>query len=189
MKIYVIFFGGFRVTSTDMQLWLTSARKQRSDVVFDAYPYPEGAGADRDSAANGFKQYDEVIKKIEESGADTVYIVGHSSGCAIANALNARLEGDHKNIKLILLDGYIPKEDQVKHSSTEVWSAEEAGGKGRSKHWAQWHHNYPSTSATNPYSLHFSLANSAATDAIQGFTQKDLQKGYAGCVANLRWLK
>jgi hypothetical protein len=46
MSIYAIFFGGYRTSQPDMDLWLASARKQRDDVVFDACPYPGGAGPD-----------------------------------------------------------------------------------------------------------------------------------------------
>lgn len=41
MGIYVVFFGGYQSSKTDMALWLASARKQRSDIVFDAYPFPD----------------------------------------------------------------------------------------------------------------------------------------------------
>jgi hypothetical protein len=53
-----------------------------------------------------------VIKKIEDSHADNIYIVGHSSGCAIANKVNSLLKGDHKNITLVDLDGFAPSGDQ-----------------------------------------------------------------------------
>jgi hypothetical protein len=137
MSIYVVFFGGYHASQTDMDLWKTSAEKQRDDVKFDAFPYPDGAGADDDDAVNGFKQFDEVIKKIEDTGADTLFIVGHSSGCAIANEVNSRLKGDHKNITLVDLDGFAPSADKIKKSSVQAWSAEGDGGRGHSLHWAK----------------------------------------------------
>ena len=71
MSIYVVFFGGFQASKTDMDLWLANARKQRDDVVFDAFPYPD-AGPDDDDAVNGFKQFDAVIKKIKDTGTITL---------------------------------------------------------------------------------------------------------------------
>ena len=47
-----------------------------------------------------------VIKKIEDFGTDTLFIVGHSSGCAFANELNSRLTGDRSHITLVDLDGF-----------------------------------------------------------------------------------
>ena len=47
MSIYVVFFGGFRASQPDMNAWQTSAEKQCKDVKFDAFPYPDPAGAGR----------------------------------------------------------------------------------------------------------------------------------------------
>jgi hypothetical protein len=38
MTILVVFFGGFQSSQPDMDKWLDSARKQRSDVQFEAFP-------------------------------------------------------------------------------------------------------------------------------------------------------
>jgi hypothetical protein len=186
MSIYAIFFGGFRATQPNTDLWKASAEKQRTDVTFDAFPYPENAGAGDTDAANGFKQYDAVIKKIADTGADSLFIVGHSSGCAIANKLNSLIKGDHSNITLIDLDGFAAPGDQIKKSTVEVWSAQGAGGKGKSLRWAADHKMFTAASATQEWSLHFSLVNTAATDAI---TKENYRTtGYAGCIANLCWL-
>ena len=48
---------------------------------------------------------------------------------------------------------------------------------------------YTAASARNKWSLHFSLVNTAATDAIKSSSDEDLKKGYAGCIANLCWLR
>jgi hypothetical protein len=186
MSIHVVFFGGYRSSQTDMDLWRISAEKQRDDVKFDAFPYPDGAGAGDDDAVNGFKQFDAVIEKIEHTGADTLFIVGHSSGCAIANEVNSRVEGDHKNVTLVDLDGFAPSADKIKKSSVQAWSAEGDGGRGHSLHWAKGKKMYTAASATQGWSLHFSLVNTAATDAITQGNYKE--KGYAGCIANLCWL-
>jgi len=164
------------------------------DVEYDAFPYPEGAGSRDTDAVNGFKKYDEVMKKIKHTGAAMTYIVGHSSGCAIANEVNSRLGGDHQNVTLVDLDGFAPSPGQINKSSLQVWSAEGAKG-GKSLHHDDWG-RYSSqlqvntaASATNKWSLHFSLVSTAATDAIKSSPDEDLKKGYAGCIANLCWLR
>jgi hypothetical protein len=195
MSVYVVFFGGYKASKTDMELWLASANTVcGGDVEYDAYPYPGGAGSGDKAAVNGFKQFPEAIEKIKKSSADTIYIVGHSSGCAIANELNSRVEGDHSHINLVDLDGFAPSHDQIKKSRHQVWSAEGAQG-GQSLHHDDWGslqsqlHVYTAASATNIWSLHFSLVNTAATDAIKSSSDEDLKKGYAGCIANLCWLE
>ena len=81
MSIYVVFFGGYHASQSDMDLWKASAEKQRDDVKFDACPYPDGADSDDTSAVAGFsKQFDRVIKKLQDTGADALFIVGHSRG-------------------------------------------------------------------------------------------------------------
>ncbi len=186
MSIYVVFFGGFRASQPDMNAWQTSAENQCKDVKFDAFPYPDPAGAGRQSAVDGFgDQFDGVIKKIEDAGANTLFIVGHSSGCAIANELNSRLKGDHSQITLVDLDGFAPTDDQIKKSTVQAWSAEGSGG-GKSLHWANRNKKFIAASATQEWSLHFSLVNTAATDAITKDNYRS--KGYAGCIANLCWL-
>lgn len=187
MSIFYVFFGGYQSSQTDMELWLASACKLRDDVKFVAYPYPSSHASDV-AAVAGFKKsvgFDTVIQKIKDAGADMLFIAGHSSGCAIANELNSLVEGDHKGITLIDLDGFVATHDQRKGSTVQVWSAE--GGKGgQSVHWDSSHKMYPALHATKPWSLHFSLVNIAATDAI---TQDNYpQTGYAGCIANLYWL-
>jgi hypothetical protein len=195
MSVYVVFFGGWKASKIEMGLWLASANSIcGGDVAYDAFPYPDGAGSGDTAAVNSFKQFDEAIKKVEGSSAETIYIVGHSSGCAIANELNSRITGDHKKITLVALDGFAPSPGQIKKSSLQVWSAEGAKG-GQSLHHDDWGrlqsqlHVYTAASATNKWSLHFSLVNTAATDAIKSSSDDDLKKGYAGCIANLCWLR
>jgi hypothetical protein len=52
--------------------------------------------------------------------------------------------------------------------------------------WAKGKRIYIAASATKEWSLHFSLVNTAATDAITKDNYKT--KGYAGCIANVAWL-
>jgi hypothetical protein len=187
MTILVVFFGGYnnKSSKTDMDLWLASARKQRNDVVFEAFPWPHGLNkSGDDDAVNGFKQFDDAIKIIEDSHADKIFIVGHSSGCAIANEVNSRLEGDHKDITLVDLDGFAPQHKQIKKSTVQAWYA--VGGGGKSVNHALGRIKSTATQATQPWSLHFSLVNKAATDDITHENYKT--EGYAGCIANLDFL-
>jgi hypothetical protein len=194
MSVYAVFFGGWRASKIDVGLWLASAKNVcGDDVEYDAFAYPDGAGPLYNDAVNSFRQFDAAIKKIEDSGADTIYIVGHSSGCAIANVVNSRIKRDHSHITLVDLDGFAPSSGQIKESSLQVWSAEGAKG-GKSLHHDDWGslqgqlQVYTAASATNIWSLHFSLVNTAVTDAIKSSSDDDLKKGYAGCIANLCWL-
>ena len=183
MSIYAVFFGGYHASRPNMDAWKISAEKQRGDVKFEACPYPEHVGSGRKSAVHGFeKQFDAVIKMIADYGADTLFIVGHSSGCAIADELNSRLDGDHSHITLVDLDGFAPTADQIKKSKVEAWYAEGARG-GRSYNWAKGNKMFIAASATHEWSLHFSLVNTAATNAITKDTYRE--KGYAGGIANL----
>jgi hypothetical protein len=193
MSIYVLFFGGYQSTQPDVNSWLGSARAQRKDVVFDAVPYPAGAGAGGHSAVSAFAngdQYDGVITQIGTSGADQTYIVGHSSGCAIANAVDRDLI-DHSHITLVALDGFVPDHKQLARPSTQVWSA--VGGDGTALHYKDLKDSvgsrlqvYPAASnCTTRLALHFSLVNAAATDKIVG----SIKTGYRHCKANLVWLK
>jgi hypothetical protein len=120
MSVYVVFFGGWKASKIEMELWLASAKNVcGADVEYDAFPYPDGAGYRDTNAVDGFsKQFDGAIKKIKDSGAATTYIVGHSSGCAIANELNSRLKGDHSHITLVDLDGFAPSPDQINQRTT-----------------------------------------------------------------------
>jgi len=188
MSIHAILFGGYQATQPQVDLWKTSAQQQRNDVTFDACPYPNTKDASRAGAVAAFgdKLFDAMKWRIEDVGADTLFIVGHSSGCAIADELNSRIAGDHSNITLVDLDGFGPLPGQVKGSSVQAWSAEGAGGKGKSYNWSSGAKKFISSSATQVWSLHFSLVNTAATDKITKETYPQI--GYAGCVANLCWL-
>lgn len=188
MSIHVIFIGGYHATQPQVDLWKTSAQQQRGDVSFDACPYPDTEQASRAGAVNQFgdKRFDALKWRIEDIGADTLFIVGHSSGCAIANELNSRIAGDHSGITLVDLDGFSPLSDQIKGSSVQGWSAEGSGNKGTSLNWSKGNKKFISGSCTQEWSLHFSLVNLAATNKITKANYRDI--GYAGCVANLCFL-
>jgi hypothetical protein len=133
MSAYVLYFGGYRATRTDINLWSASAKSQKPDVTFDGYPWPSGASSGAASAVSTFTQagsYAQAIATIKECATDLIYLVGHSSGCAIANAVDRGLE-DTSNVILVALDGFLPSRAQLARPSTQVWAAECGSAKSR----------------------------------------------------------
>ena len=125
MKQAVFYFGGYQASEHDIAVWLRSARAQQPRVEFIGFPWTGGASARADSAVKTFSKhgkYDLVIDDIQGNGADTIFIVGHSSGCAIANAVDAGLEWT-ENIVLVALDGFTPNKYQLDRDTTQVWGA------------------------------------------------------------------
>jgi hypothetical protein len=191
MSTYVVFFGGYKASQTDMKVWLGSAKAQKSSIEFSAFPWPHGADSGASSAVTTFTksgQYDSAVAAIKASGADSIYIVGHSSGCAIANAVDRSLK-DHSNVVLVALDGFGPDRKQLARSTTQVWAA--VCGDAKSRNYKSLKNLvggklkvYEATDCKTMWALHFSLVNAAATDS----TVKSIATGYAQCRANLVWL-
>ena len=191
MSTHVFFFGGFQATQTDMKVWLGSATAQQPKVGFTAYAWPGGAGSGASSAVSTFTkggQFASAVAAIQGSGADLIYLVGHSSGCAIANAVDRGLK-DHSKVVLVALDGFGPDGKQLARANTQVWGAK--CGDARSMHYeklkklagAQFH-DYEATNCKTSWALHFSLVNAGARDGVV----KNIATGYANCRANLAWL-
>jgi hypothetical protein len=203
MSAFVLFFGGWQSSLANIKAWTASAMKQNPGIMFDGYPYPDGASADGETAVNAFRDnkahgYAEAIKKIEGSKSDVIYIVGHSSGCAIANAVDAGLK-DHSKITLVALDGYCPSAKQLARPGTQVWVAESSTGRSlhykdlqdsvkdydlKNKDWV-WVNIYKaSANCSTKLALHFSLVNLASSDGLV----KHIPDGYNDCNANLSFL-
>lgn len=191
MGAYVLFFGGYNATRTDINVWCASAAAQRSDATFDGYPWPHAANSDAESAVNTFSHagsYQQAIGTAQECATGLLYLVGHSSGCAIANAIHRGLK-DTSKVILVALDGFSPSRAQLAQPGTQVWAAE--CGKAVSRN-----HNalqrvvggglkiYNATNCYHEWALHFSLVNSAANDGAV----KNIKTGYANCRANLCWM-
>ena len=126
MGSYVLFFGGYQASASDVKAWWASAKAQKPDVTFDCFPWPSGAGADAESAVSTFTKassYALALTTIHAHAADQIYIVGHSSGCAIANAVDRGLR-DTSRITLVALDGFAPNREHRARSSTQIWAAE-----------------------------------------------------------------
>jgi hypothetical protein len=151
MSTFVLFIGGYKATIGDINLWTASAGGQKQDWIFDGYPWPPSA-TDKDkpadsgatSAVTAFraaKSMPEAINKIVDGKYDEVYIVGHSSGCAIANKIDEELmvalgEISTVNVNLVALDGFRPSPAQLKRPTTQVWCAKDGKNENQSK-------NYP----------------------------------------------
>jgi hypothetical protein len=191
MSAYVLFFGGYQASASDVKAWWASAKAQKPDVMFDCFPWPSGANADAESAVSTFTKagsYALALTTIHSHAADNIYIVGHSSGCAIANAVDRGLKGTSK-ITLVALDGFAPNGEQRARPNTQIWAAECGSAKSRN-------HDalkrvagdrlkiYKATDSVQPWALHFSVVNSAAYDK----TVTSIATGYAQCRANLMWL-
>jgi hypothetical protein len=191
MSAWVLFFGGYKATRTDVNVWCASAKAQKPDITFDGYPWPSGAKSDAVSAVSTFKQagsYAQALGIIRECATDCVYLVGHSSGCAIANAVDRGLK-DTSNVILVALDGFLPSRAQLARPSTQVWAA--VCGKARSRNHDALKNAiggrlkvYQATDCFDSWSLHFSVVNSAANDRAV----TSIASGYAQCRANLRWM-
>ncbi len=189
MSTSVYFFGGYEASQPDIDLWLRSAKQQKPNVAFFGFPWPaDTQSTPDDSVVKGAKKsglYKSAVNAIQACGADKIYIVGHSSGCAIANAVDNGLT-DKSKIVLVSLDGFTPDPDQLKRSSTQVWGATCDGKTSRNYHGGLGSRLkvYPATDCKTDWALHFSLVNTAATDK----SVPTRQKGYFQCEANLMWL-
>ena len=214
MSAYVIFFGGWRATPADMQAWKGSAKAQRPGIDFDAIPWPSGAASDASSAVSSFKnkktgRYKSVMDDLramqwanaQSSNTSKIYIVGHSSGCAIANAVDEDLT-DHSDVVLVALDGFVPGPKQLARQSTQVWAARTFpmpfldGGISRNYTalkkavGSRLQVYFAAPGCTTEWALHFSLVNAAANDKIvTGKNSREIvATGYTQCIANLVWL-
>jgi hypothetical protein len=191
MSAYVLFFGGYHATLTDLNVWSASARAQKPDVTFDGYPWPSGASSGAESAVAAFTKagsYAQAIATVQECATDLIYLVGHSSGCAIANAVDRGLK-DTSKVVLVALDGFASSRAQLARPSTQVWAAECGRAKSRNHDGLK---NavggrlkiYKATHCHHSRALHFSVVNSAANDKAV----TSIATGYAQCRANLMWM-
>ena len=201
MSVFVLYFGGWQASPLDVKAWMASARHQSPGVTFDAYPYPVNTSSNGGEAVTQFTAAGDLtraINKIQSSSADTIYIVGHSSGCAIANAVDAHLK-NHDKITLVALDGYCPNAAQLARPDTQVWVAESRFGKSlhyddlkesvnnydlKNKDWVWVNIHHAPPDCTTKLSLHFSLVNLSSSDGLVKF----IPDGYKNCEANLSFL-
>jgi hypothetical protein len=202
MGTFVLFIGGYGAKIGDIDHWKSSAAGQRSDLTFDGYPWPPSAKDASDTSAlaafNAAKSMPEAIKKILDSKCDEVFIVGHSSGCAIANSIDEELmkalgKTSKVTVNLVALDGFLPSAAQRHRPTTQVWCADDSKDASHtslnynSVTNVKGFKTYHAQGCTNIWSLHFSLVNTTISDKTMK-TNKDIPNGYANCRANLCWL-
>jgi len=196
MSVCAVFFGGFQATQEQVNKWRESARKLKPGIEFVVYPWPSGAWAnsDGDAGVSAFREFDSLVARLKASTAGKIYIVGHSSGCAIANAVDKEITKglkDPSKFVLVSLDGYRPDADQLKRDNTQVCGAvsgvhksyhypKEGEKRQLGKHFKEYTAN---ASCTKAFALHFSLVNTIVTDATG-----NIPHGYDDCQANLKWV-
>lgn len=204
MSTAVYFFGGFNASQDDIDAWVKDAQRQKPHVTFSGFPWESGPDSwpaetvVKGSKKKGTKKIDQftsAVDAIKACGADKIYIVGHSSGCAVSNAVDKEITKglkDPSKFVLVTLDGFSPDDDQLKRENTQVWGADCGDPKskdyvtsknfpGLSKGRRKIHHT---TNCTKLWPLHFSLVNdSANNDTVHG-----ISTGYFKCKANLEWL-
>lgn len=192
MKMAAFFFGGYNASWDDMLNWAASAIMQVPYVDFTGYAWPAGAPSwPPESVVKGSEKLIKLaVDEIEACRADLIYIVGHSSGCAIANAVDKRLQNVTKRalVGLVALDGFTPDAEQLKRATTQAWGAmcdgqpskNFPGPAGGRRHI----YTVPVKNCKELWPLHFVLVNAAARDKLVTGTKN----GYDNCVANLVWL-
>ena len=185
------FFGGYKATFSDMDLWKASADHQNVVPYVSAFPYPTDADANADSAVSHCRQLDNLVERLVQQDSYNMVLAGHSSGCAISNeiALRAFRKGA-KNFKLICLDGFVPHSLLLENNKVQVWSAKcgdvvSMNYKALIKAAGPYFHTYFAKDCKSKWALHFSLVNKSASDSLI----KTISDGYKHCVANLEWLK
>lgn len=192
MSTCIFFFGGYEASIGDAAKWQGSAAEQCADDVFVfTYAWPAGAQSGAKSAVSTFKSagtFDKAVSAIGSCGASRIYIVGHSSGCAIANAVD-RAVALPDTVVLVAMDGFLPDRDQLARPSTQVWAA-------RCGSVVSLHHDglrdavggrlkvYPAVNCKSMWALHYSVVNAAASDTLV----KNKATGYTNCRANLMWM-
>lgn len=179
----VYFFGGYRASQADVSAWRTSLLQQRPSLSVVVTPYPQGATAGDPLA---FWDNADLAATIATTN-DDCFIVGHSSGCALANNLAERvLAADFDDFTLIALDGFKPNSKLLARDRTTCWSAQFGYIKSRNYAALQDAPRFqvyrPSQPAHN-WALHFSLVNANARDGLVD----SIPSGYEDCKANQCW--
>src|SRR5438874_1394602 len=119
MKKVVYFFGGQDATQPQVDSWVKSAQVQEPTIDFFGFAWPTFGHGSTSVAIDTIKKtqpYKDMVAALVAAKADMYYIVGHSSGCAIANDVDANLK-DTSKVTLVSLDGFKPSKEQRKHSS------------------------------------------------------------------------
>jgi hypothetical protein len=199
MSVCAVFFGGFQATQDHVNKWRESARKLKPGIEFGVRPWPSGAWNNKSGPAgvSAFREtgeFDSLVAALKASPADKIYIVGHSSGCAIANAVDKEITKglkDPSKFVLVCLDGFRPDADQLSRANTQVCGAvfgvhksynypDDDEKRQLGKHFKEYTAN---ASCTKEFALHFSLVNTIVTNDTG-----NIKDGYKDCHANLKFV-
>jgi len=176
----IYFFGGYRSSHYDVMAWKNSVEAKLPKWGVTPFRYP-----DRSSAGDPLEGWDgsDYIADLLMPGD---IIIGHSSGCGVANdvAEHAVKLGKLK-FKLIALDGFCPSSELLTLPGTAVWSARSRSGEHSLNYNALQEKagdrfRIHETDVEMTWPLHFSLVNLAADDEFDSITE-----GYRNCDANL----
>jgi len=182
--MHIYFFGGYRATSNDVEAWRRSVMAQVPDMPVTVFSYPEGA-----TAGAPLDHWHDSSKIAEQIKAEDTFaiIVGHSSGCAIANDVASHvLALGYANMKVIALDGFRPDDKLLELPGSVVWSAECIGTRSLNYDALQGCPNFKVYKARvrQQWPLHFSLVNTNVSDSFASISE-----GYQMCAANLEVLE
>lgn len=182
--MHIYFFGGYRATSNDVGAWRRSVVAQVPDMPVTAFAYPEGATAG--APLERWQDSGKVAERIKVEGAFAI-IVGHSSGCAIANDVAAHALGlGYANLKVVALDGFRPIDKLLSLPGSVVWSAECNDVCSLNYHALESCPKFKVYKARvrQQWPLHFSLVNTNVSDNFSSISE-----GYHLCAANLEVLE
>jgi hypothetical protein len=178
----IFFFGGYLSNNDDVFSWANSVEKKVPNTIVVPFPYPRNAtSGDPLHVWNYSKTVASMVRNDD-------LIVGHSSGCAIANDVADTVVNQYKitGFHLIVLDGFKPCQTLLALPNTSVWSA--ANGNIHSRNYDALsdspNFNVYHTSVKSQWPLHFSLLNLNVSDNHSKITE-----GYYNCDANLDVLK
>lgn len=157
-KVY--FFGGYASTIDQVNSWAAVAKKMRPEYEFDGRHYISRHDGEEGAVEDAKGQIKAVVDDIESSMFCEITIIGHSSGCAVANEVARQVR--HRVKKLVVLDGFCPSEAFQKEVPTECWYA--TNGRIFSLNASEMQKQLDPKKHTNPYvhslwALHFSLIN------------------------------
>src|SRR5215468_9135804 len=106
MSTSVFFIGGWHAKPEHIAAWERSARLKMPNVAFTGFPWPGNVTSwppkDIVQGWKDKKQYQPVVDAIKACTANKIYIVGHSSGCAVSNAVDKEFK-DPKRFVLVAL--------------------------------------------------------------------------------------
>lgn len=179
----VHFFGGYKSTPHNMDQWVASARAQAPSYQFIGYAYPDHCSAEDPRLTEA----ETNLLALTIKTGDHI-LVGHSSGCGIANTIADRALRLGAPVRLVALDGFRPSSALLNLSQTQCWGAR--CGNVLSRNYGALagtglrFHVYQATDCKSEWALHFSLVNRNASDK----TVRMISQGYFGCVANLSFL-